>query len=1151
MRINRLDLLRYGKFTNRSVSLPQSDQDFHLIIGPNEAGKSTIRSAILDLLFGIEARSTYNFLHEYPDMKLGALIEHENHLLDFQRTKATKQSLFDIHDVPLSPDVLRSFLGATDRGYFDQMFGLNHEKLITGGNEILNSSNNIGQILFQTAAGIDGLGEAREALETEAEKLWSPRKAGDRAYYMALEEFNEAKEELKRVTVRTKEWVEAQTKVKQLEETLEHSRVAYRNLEVRRTCLERVRRVAPELKKLQEKELALDMLGKVIILPTDAEEQFNEMTQELTHADRDYAMYKDHVDAIQKRLASVHPDENIIKNKVDIQVLAEQQSLIRNYETEVIKRQQAANSQQQQIKILARQLDWFVDDEKNLAERLPTLPVRSTIASLLKRHAALQHTFLSSKQAATDKAKEIKSLEEQIALLPIIMISASFRAALAAAQHLGDVSSQTKRLETQVIKTKHALDMAQTSLGQWNLDIDKLRSLVLPAATRIADLQKRLANGRSMANRLAEQLEEIAETILAKEFEITQYRKTHHTVTSAEVVSAREARDFIWLSIKSGAVALQEISAVYEAKIDAADAIADKRFDKAQEASTLQSKLSNLQELQHRSALLQARSEANQAVLQAIQEEWLATVNAINFPAIPLPDIEDWLQAREKVIAASENVMEASRALEGLLQEETEVKGALLNCLNDDDRKADADMALPALIIKAMEIKEKAVHAQARQDALSKQLDTAVAAMAVLTEKAKAAQADMEQWQLTWQENLDLAGIKRDIEISAVEGMLSLFHEIEEKLNKVEDLQTEQCAMQLDLNVFEQTVTALMMSLAPELKGQSSSLIVKELIARLDKAKTDQKEHARLLQELSDLEKKCNDVSIRTDKAKRKIHTLLQLAEVATHDELRQAIKHSNEWLSLHAAITAIKETLQDSGDSLTREQLEAEHQSTNVPEISIDLSALVQQQQDILLQQNTLSADLATANTALAKIAGQDDAMRAEAMRQEALAKMADIATRYIKVATASKLLQWAINRYRETKQGPMLQRTNSIFSGLTLGAFQKLVVDFDVQPLALKGQRDDGKLVNISGMSDGTRDQLYLALRLAALELHFEQSQSLPFMADDLFVNFDDARAKAGLEALANLSKKTQIIFLSHHDHLVSIVQAVFGKQVNIVRL
>src|SRR5665647_2951131 len=75
MRITRFDLLRYGKFTDKSVSLPRADKDFHLIIGPNEAGKSTLRSAIQDLLFGIETRSRYNFLHVYNEMRLGALIE--------------------------------------------------------------------------------------------------------------------------------------------------------------------------------------------------------------------------------------------------------------------------------------------------------------------------------------------------------------------------------------------------------------------------------------------------------------------------------------------------------------------------------------------------------------------------------------------------------------------------------------------------------------------------------------------------------------------------------------------------------------------------------------------------------------------------------------------------------------------------------------------------------------------------------------------------------------------------------------------------------------------------------------------------------------------------------------------------------------------
>lgn len=70
MRITRLDLLRYGKFTDKSVELPHADKDFHLIVGPNEAGKSTIRNAIQELLFGIETRSSYNFLHPHSALNL-------------------------------------------------------------------------------------------------------------------------------------------------------------------------------------------------------------------------------------------------------------------------------------------------------------------------------------------------------------------------------------------------------------------------------------------------------------------------------------------------------------------------------------------------------------------------------------------------------------------------------------------------------------------------------------------------------------------------------------------------------------------------------------------------------------------------------------------------------------------------------------------------------------------------------------------------------------------------------------------------------------------------------------------------------------------------------------------------------------------------
>jgi uncharacterized protein YhaN len=55
----------------------------------------------------------------------------------------------------------------------------------------------------------------------------------------------------------------------------------------------------------------------------------------------------------------------------------------------------------------------------------------------------------------------------------------------------------------------------------------------------------------------------------------------------------------------------------------------------------------------------------------------------------------------------------------------------------------------------------------------------------------------------------------------------------------------------------------------------------------------------------------------------------------------------------------------------------------------------------------------------------------------------------------------------------------------------------------------------VPVEGMSDGTRDQLYLALRIAALEQHFRANGPMPVVADDLLINFDDRRAAAALRA------------------------------------
>jgi len=91
--------------------------------------------------------------------------------------------------------------------------------------------------------------------------------------------------------------------------------------------------------------------------------------------------------------------------------------------------------------------------------------------------------------------------------------------------------------------------------------------------------------------------------------------------------------------------------------------------------------------------------------------------------------------------------------------------------------------------------------------------------------------------------------------------------------------------------------------------------------------------------------------------------------------------------------------------------------------------------------------------------------------------------------------------------------------------------------------GVRSSGQDVGVDGMSDGTCDQLYLSLRLASLEKHLQENEPLPFIIDDLLINFDDQRAEATLKLLSELASKTQVIFFTHHQHLVELATKTSG--------
>jgi uncharacterized protein YhaN len=144
------------------------------------------------------------------------------------------------------------------------------------------------------------------------------------------------------------------------------------------------------------------------------------------------------------------------------------------------------------------------------------------------------------------------------------------------------------------------------------------------------------------------------------------------------------------------------------------------------------------------------------------------------------------------------------------------------------------------------------------------------------------------------------------------------------------------------------------------------------------------------------------------------------------------------------------------------------------------------------------------------------------------------------VRLRLAQTLLRAGIDRFRRQQQGPLLGRAGALFARLTEDRYHRLSVEeTETGQLFIVAVRPDRSECPADRLSDGTRDQLYLALRLAAIESYAVRTEPLPFIADDLLVNFDDRRARAALRVLAEFGTVTQTILFTHHSHIAELAE------------
>jgi chromosome segregation protein len=185
------------------------------------------------------------------------------------------------------------------------------------------------------------------------------------------------------------------------------------------------------------------------------------------------------------------------------------------------------------------------------------------------------------------------------------------------------------------------------------------------------------------------------------------------------------------------------------------------------------------------------------------------------------------------------------------------------------------------------------------------------------------------------------------------------------------------------------------------------------------------------------------------------------------------------------ASFASLRRELHEIADALDEDMLRQEREGVNLDLLPGEIEREEVRQRQLLEDVTEASAAHHQAQAHLDALIKDSNAADAAVERAEANAELLSIAERWLLRAAASRLAARAIERHRVLVQDPLIDEAGKLLATATGDAFAGLGIDYgdDDQPI-LVARRTDDERVRVEGLSDGTRDQLFLALRLALLE-------------------------------------------------------------------
>lgn len=1135
MKFKELELRAFGPFAGERLSF-DGDGCVHLIYGNNEAGKSSLLRAVRAFLYGIPRKTVDAHRHPMTKLRLAAKVEvADGQVLELTRRKGNKNTLLDVGDKVVGEAEMARHLCGVGESLFNNLFGLDYESLRAGAESMLAGNGDVGESLFD-AGGARGVHALLEELREERDAIYSAR--GQKPPLNAvLRSLKAMKKEVKERSVRGGDYDALREAFEQARKDYEHGKAQRRSLDIERSRIERTLRVAPLLARLDDLEQRLKEIQAVPPLAEDAPARRRAVLQQLQLGKHERVGLQQEIEELQVRCEQRLTFAPYLQ--VSDELLLRLKNGIGKYEAatrELPRRQQELQLRLAEIESIAAGLDRSVDALKNTPREAV---LRSRLNTLVRDYERLQERLELVKEAhdeqsvkleqATMRMAELKPQEEEERAL-----SGAIREVLA----LGTIESEYATLDEQMAQHRARAAVLQgrllgASTKGPDADAEHWLKCTLPSEARIQQRQRVRQAWQQERKQLDEEQVRLAQRLEDNRIQLDSIDLRGDLPSVAALHALREERDELFAQL----LEQPTLADAYRRLRDQADRMADHLFQQAEKVTQHARYKAEGLGLERHAKLLHERQVGLVAAGKQADEAWASLWQPSTLKAGEVSLMAELRTAHEQWLGLQAAMKQLEQQRQRLEQREAKAMARLPGKADssNQERLAVAEHSLERL-------KEERRRAQAMREQV-KQLEDELASQHKRLHRVR---SDVAAWKKRWVEAVAALGLPEGCPVADAVSYVQSVDSAMAKLDEAAKLERRILSMNEDAEAFRKSVHDLCESIDDTLLSQPLEQAAGKLVERCDRARFDAKELANAKAMLEKRSRALREVDRSLEAAQKEQDQLLEKAQVKSLDALEACEAENARRRQLRGERESALQQVLDAGEgaplTLLRESQaggDVDGMKARLNEISVGDEAL---EKDL----ETLRSAVADRGIALRQIedaqAGASSAvaelecLRAEAERYTEL---------YARKQLAVSLLEERVEAYRRENEGPVIGYARTMFHHLTLGGFVDLRVVQHAEKSALCAVRNGGEELGVEALSEGTRDQLYLALRLASLRRFSEAGTSLPLVLDDILVHFDERRSSAALALLAEVAGHNQVLLFTHHEHCIQLAEHAVGAE------